>query len=188
MTDVLAAPVARAPRPWGGPLAVLVALLVPVVALVTYVQLTRDDPPARPDRDVDGGELRPGDAIDGSVEFSGSASYELVASGEVTIAVSGEGFDSTVRVFDGGGDEVAYNDDFEVCCDAQVTVEVAEGETYIVEVRELGGNAGTFRIEVAEGDESILDPDRGFDDVEVRPVPPPPGLPPPVPPTTAVAG
>ncbi|MGH9135722.1 MAG: hypothetical protein ACRD0G_01580 [Acidimicrobiales bacterium] len=72
---------------------------------------------------------------------------DLAVGRDVTISVAAvEGFDPTVRVLSHDGEELAFNDDFQGCCDAQVTLVVPDGA--VAEVAGLNGRAGRYTITV----------------------------------------
>ena len=93
------------------------------------------------------GALVAGDTVEGEVGFGEVAEYRLVGDGRVRINVQGrQPFDATLTVRTDEGAEVAYNDDTNGL-DPEVVVDAAEGP-FIVEVRELGSNAGTYTLSV----------------------------------------
>jgi hypothetical protein len=102
---------------------------------------------ARADGSGPDGALVAGDTVEGEVGFGEVAEYRLVGDGRVRINVRGDQpFDATLTVRTDDGEEVAYNDDTNGL-DPEVVVDAGE-EPLIVEVRELGSNAGSYTLSV----------------------------------------
>ncbi len=133
------------------------------------------------------GALIAGDSVGGDVNFGEVASYRVVGDGgNLRFNVTGApGFDATLTAVDDEGDQLAYNDDTNGL-DPQVVVELGEGEEMTIEVRELGGNAGGFTLEVTGTDQDASEDDgsQAGGGVDGRGVPVP--LPAPIEPATTI--
>ena len=130
----------------------VVALLAAPVVVVTAVAWPSDRSGGagggtREDGSGPGGALVAGDTVAGEVGFGEVAEYRLVGDGWVRITVQGhQPFDATLTVRTDDGAELAYNDDTNGL-DPEVIVDAGD-EPLVVEVRELGGNAGTYTLAV----------------------------------------
>jgi hypothetical protein len=72
--------------------------------------------------------------------------------GAVTITVSGlDGFDPVLRVLDAGGDVRGEDDDGGEGTDARLALTLPGGPGATLEVREYGGDAGTYVVQVGRG-------------------------------------
>jgi hypothetical protein len=136
---------------WVRRLLVVLLLAAPVVVVVLVAWPSGDGRASAGGTREDGsgpdGALVAGDTVDGEVGFGEVASYRLVGDGRVRINVRGnQPFDATLTVRTDDRAEVAYNDDTNGL-DPEVVVDAGD-EPLIVEVRELGSNAGTYTLSV----------------------------------------
>jgi hypothetical protein len=100
---------------------------------------------------VDGGSLTVGQPLSGEVPAGGAVRYRLVGEGRaVAIAVDGlDGFDPTVTVRTSDGLQLGFDDDGgEEQFDSLLGIDVAAGQTVLVEVRGFAGRAGRYEVEV----------------------------------------
>ncbi len=143
---------------------VLLAAPVALVALVAWPSSSEGRAEVRQVGSVPDGALVAGDSVGGDVNFGEVASYRVVGDGgNLRFNVTGApGFDATLTAVDDDGDQLAYNDDTNGL-DPQVVVELGEGEEMTIEVRELGGNAGGFTLEVTGTDQEASDDGPGAD-------------------------
>jgi hypothetical protein len=97
---------------------------------------------------IAGGRLAVRTPVDGSVGRNQAAAYDFTGEGrEVVITVAGlDGFDPVVRVLDGGGKELARNDDSDGSRDSRLPIVVAGGSTVTVEVTGFSGQPGAYRV------------------------------------------
>ena len=110
--------------------------------------------PARPDPvlpPVDGGALTIGREVRGEVARGGSVRYRFVGEGR-TVAISAigiDGFDPTVAALTSDGLELGFDDDGgSEPLASLLQVDVAGGQTVIIEVAGFGGEDGEYRLEV----------------------------------------
>ncbi len=129
------------------------ALLAAPVVVVTAVAWPAPTPAVEGqdeediDTDTDGGPLVPGDELDGEIAFNGVVSYAVVGTGEdLVVGVQGDAIDTTLTVLDAeSGTQLDYIDDANGL-DPELQLSLDEGQEVTVEVRELGGQPGTFTI------------------------------------------
>ena len=129
---------------------VLVALLLAApVLVVTAIAWPSEgesgDGDVREEGSGPDGALVAGDTINDEIGFGEVAAYDLAGEGRVRIDVTGLN-DGTLTIRAADGRELAYNDDTNGL-DPQVIFELT-GDEVTVEVRDLGGNPGSFVLTV----------------------------------------
>ncbi len=124
------------------------ALLVAPVIVVAVVAWPEPSPTVEAfDPNDDGGALQPGDDLEGDIAFNGVVAYAVVGTGDdLVVGVRGDGIDTTLTVLDAeSGEQLDYIDDANGL-DPELLLSLEEGRAVTVEVRELGGQPGSFTI------------------------------------------
>jgi hypothetical protein len=143
---------------WWQRVLVVLALAAPVVIVVVVAWPEEaSEGEARPGApaqvgDVDAGDLADGVEVDVDVPAEGAARFAVVGTGTaMTVRAEGRGgFDSTLTVVDGDGNQLAYNDDT-VGLDPEVEVALDDGQEASVEVRSFSGEPGTVVVVREDG-------------------------------------
>lgn len=109
---------------------------------------------------TEGGEIAVGDEVEGEIAAGERIAYTLTAEAAVTLDISlsdAEGaLDTYLRIYDADGNLITENDDLELGVQINSAVsglEVAEGETIVIEVGTFGDAlAGSYLLEVTSGE------------------------------------
>ena len=128
---------------------VVLLLAAPVLLVMAVAWPSGDDAAVDGNTRAEGsgpdGALVAGDEVEDEIGFGEVAAYDLGGEGTVRIDVTGLN-DGTLTIRSDEGRELAFNDDTNGL-DPQLTFELT-GDEVTVEVRDLGGNPGSFVLTV----------------------------------------